>query len=203
MNGVIKTATLAGILLTSSLAQAGWLQDEYYHCVDPCYPWRYGYMAHQEVNAAFVPQVNNGHVLDQTIWNYHFEPGTDHLTPGGMYQLAILGRRRPHPDCRIYLQTAQDIAYNPVAPDAFVKARVELDARRVQAVLRYLQAQTAARPMPWDVTVHDPSEVGISAVPGGAVITQRDGSFRGSLLTPGASGAGAAGGAAAGPRPGY
>jgi hypothetical protein len=203
MNGVIKTATLAGMLLTASLAQAGWLQEEYYHWVDPCWPWRYAYLAHQEVNDAFAPQVNNGHVLDQTIWNYYFEPGTDRLTPGGMYKLAILGRRRPHPDCRIYLQTAQDIQYNSSAPDAFVKARADLDARRVQAVLRYLQAQTAARPVPWDVTIHDPGEVGLSAVPAAATITLRDGSFRGALLPIGGGAAAGAPAAGGGARSGY
>ena len=55
----------------------------YHDVVDPCYPVRYSYMARQEVCAGLAPQVNNGHVLDQTIWNYHFELGSDKLTPGG------------------------------------------------------------------------------------------------------------------------
>jgi hypothetical protein len=198
MNGFIKAAAVAGVLLTGGLASAGWLQDKYYHCVDPCWPERYSWQAHQSVNATFAAQVNNGHVLDQTMWNYHFEPGTDKLTPGGMYQLAILARRRPHPDCKIYLQTAQDIAYNPAAPDAFATARVDLDSRRVQAIQKYLQAQTAARPVAWDVTVHDPGEVGLSAVAVGSAIVQRAGSFRGTL--PLTAGGGTGGAAAAGGR---
>jgi hypothetical protein len=178
MKGFIAATLMLGTL-GSGLASAGWLQDIYYHCVDPCYPERYNAMARQEVNAAFAAQVNNGHVLDQTMWNYHFEAGTDRLTPGGLYQLAILARRRPHPDCKVYLQTAQDLEYTPAAPDALASNRAELDARRVQAILRYLQAQTAARPMPWDVTVHDPSEVGLAAVALQGAIMQRDASFRG------------------------
>src|SRR5438132_1499098 len=33
--------------------------------------------------------------LNQTIWNHHFEWGTDQLTPGGLDHLAHLTRRRP------------------------------------------------------------------------------------------------------------
>src|SRR6516225_8236195 len=79
----------------------------YYDLVDPCYPERYNSMARHEVNQAFAPQMQNGHILDQTIWNFKFEEGTDKLTPGGMDHLAYLARRRPCPDPTIYLQTAQ------------------------------------------------------------------------------------------------
>jgi hypothetical protein len=193
MNGFIRrTAVL--VSLAGGLASAGCWQEAYYRCVDPCYPARYEVMAEQEVLEPLTAQVNNGHVLDQTIWNYHFEAGTDKLTPGGQYKLTILARRRPHPDSRIFLQTAQDIEYNPAAPDALATRRADLDARRVQAVLKYLQAQTAARPMPWDVTVHDPGEVGLGAVPMQASMTIRDGNFRGVLM--GTAGAGGAAGTA-------
>src|SRR5262245_13054485 len=63
-----------------------------YDLYDRCYPERYWYMARKEVNAALAPQVQNGHVLDQTVWNHHFEVGTDRLTPGGMEHLAYLAR---------------------------------------------------------------------------------------------------------------
>src|SRR5262245_48731871 len=62
---------------------------------DRCYPERYNNLARREVNLAFTPQVQNGHVLDQTVWNHHFEPGTDKLTPGGLAQLQYIARRRP------------------------------------------------------------------------------------------------------------
>ena len=80
--------------------------------VDPCYPQRYEFAARQEVKQAFSPQVQNGHILDQTVWNYHFEPGTATLTPAGLEHLAYLARRRPCPDPTIYLQVAQDIPYD-------------------------------------------------------------------------------------------
>src|SRR5438046_884319 len=57
---------------------------------DRCYPERYNNLAQREVNLAFTPQVQNGHVLDQTVWNHHFEKGTDKLTPGGMAHLQYL-----------------------------------------------------------------------------------------------------------------
>ena len=69
------------------------------------------------------PQVSNGHVLDQTVWNYDFEPGTDKLTGGGLEHLAYLARRRPQPDPMVYLQTAQDVAYDPASPDKLAATR--------------------------------------------------------------------------------
>src|SRR5262245_31903311 len=72
--------------------------------VDPCWPERYNKMARDEMRASAAPQVQNGHVLDQTVWNYQFEPGTDRLTPGGMDHLTYLVQRRPSPDAQLYLQ---------------------------------------------------------------------------------------------------
>src|SRR5436309_14893308 len=43
-------------------------------CYDRCWPQRYNNLAHRAVNRAFTPQVQNGHVLDQTMWNHMFEP---------------------------------------------------------------------------------------------------------------------------------
>src|SRR5436190_5624671 len=115
MKGFIPKGVTA-LCLTSGLALGGGCHD-YRDLVDPCYPERYEYAARQEVHGALAPQVNNGHVLDQTLWNYHFEAGTDKLTPGGMQHLAYLARRRPAPDCIVYLQTAQDLPYDPATPD--------------------------------------------------------------------------------------
>src|SRR4051812_19110825 len=36
---------------------------------DPCWPERYNTLARRSVNHAMAPQVMNGHVLDQTVWN--------------------------------------------------------------------------------------------------------------------------------------
>src|SRR5688572_4437414 len=81
----------------------------YKELVDPCYPQRYSYSSRELVRGHLSPQVANGHILDQTIWNYHFQDGKSVLTNGGMEHLAYLARRRPCPDPTIYLQVAQDI----------------------------------------------------------------------------------------------
>jgi uncharacterized membrane protein YgcG len=97
------------------------------------------------------------------MWNFYFEPGTDKLTQGGLSQLAYLARRRPQPDTMIYLQAAQDLSYDPAAPDRFAASRYDLDTKRIQAVQKFLNAQTAGRRQDFQVVVHDPAEVGASA----------------------------------------
>src|SRR5437879_2977951 len=70
MKGIIKRAAAAACLgggLSLTWGCAG-----YRDLVDPCWPTRYDAMAAASVNDAFAAQVNNGHVLDQTVWNYHF-----------------------------------------------------------------------------------------------------------------------------------
>ena len=75
MKGLIKKVGLALCALGAASGMTGCFH--YAEVVDPCYPTRYMYMARREVKAALAPQVNNGHVLDQTVWNWMFEPGTD------------------------------------------------------------------------------------------------------------------------------
>jgi len=82
MKGFINKS-MAVLGLAGGMALAGGC-DCYRNLVDPCYPERYEFAARQEVIGAMAPQVYNGHVLDQTVWNYQFEPGTDRLTAGGM-----------------------------------------------------------------------------------------------------------------------
>jgi hypothetical protein len=169
---------------------SGWGGCQVYrNLVDPCYPQRYEYMARKEVNEAFIPQVQNGHVLDQTVWNYMFEAGTDRLTTGGLAHLAYLARRRPCPDTVVYLQTAQDVLYDPANPDRMVTVRQELDVKRSQAIERYLVAQTAGHVMP-QVVVHDPAEVGQSAIFVGNAVQQMYLRARGGLQSLGGGGTG-------------
>jgi len=166
--------------------------------IDPCWPVRYNYMAKKELQAAIAPQVNNGKVLDQTVWNYHFETGTDRLTAGALEHLAYIARRRPNPDTCLFLQTAQDIAYDPSAPDKMAETRQELDGKRVQAIQKFLTAQTNGQCV-FKIEVHDPGEVGLPAVAVQAssqqMLTTR---FKGGLT----GGGGAAAGAASTPPPG-
>jgi hypothetical protein len=168
MNGFIKK-TLATLSLAGGLSVfAGCYssaQEVCNHCVDPCWPERYDAMAADSVAASFAPQVENGHVLDQTVWNDHFERGTPILTPAGRMHLAQLARSRPHPDSRIFLQTAYDIAYDKDNPSKFVEDRARLDGDRRVAILQFLHAQTSGRAVAFDVIVHDPGEVGMHSVP--------------------------------------
>lgn len=151
---LIFTATMsAGLAGTTGCTQQG-------KCVDPCYPERYIYAARGEVTAAFAPQVQNGHILDHTVWNYHFDAGKDELNNGGRDQLDGLIRRRPRPDSRIYLATARDIGFDAANPEKLVVGRRELDERRANAIMKYVAAQTAGRPMQFEVVVHDPMELG-------------------------------------------
>jgi hypothetical protein len=155
---IIASAALAGPLVSTGCYH-------YQKCVDPCWPERYNSVSRNEVNAAFAPQVQNGHVLDQTLYNNSFEIGSDRLTPSGRDQLDTLMRRRPMPDPRIFLATARDLHYDPESADKFVETRVDLDNRRSAAIQKYLSAQTAGRPTSFEVVVHDPMPVGDHADP--------------------------------------
>src|SRR5437588_313546 len=125
MKGFVKH-TVAGLILGAGLASAvGCLN--YRKCVDPCWPERYNAQARQTVHEGFNAQADNGHILDQTVWEYHFEKDktgapTEKLSAGGMEHLKYLARRRPFPDARVYLQTAQDIRRN-LPPEKLVLAR--------------------------------------------------------------------------------
>jgi hypothetical protein len=161
---------------------------------DNCWPERYNYQAAQSVMHTFGAQVENGHVLDQTIWTYHFETGTALLTRGGQDWLVYLARRRPAPDCHIFLQTAQDVVYDPNAPEKYVEERAKLNEERRASILRFLNAETAGRGLSFEVTIHDPPPVGLPAPAMAQSIRLNYGSFRGSLY-------GGLGGGAAVPAP--
>src|SRR5436309_33552 len=136
---------LAGAVLAGAIGSSGcWTTGK---CVDPCWPERYNFKARQEVISAFAPQVQNGHILDQTLYNTAFAVGTDELTNIGRDQLDTLVRRRPAPDPRIFLATARDIPYDTANPGAFIETRRGLDNTRAASIQRYLTAQTAGRPM--------------------------------------------------------
>jgi hypothetical protein len=188
MKGLIRKAVVVACAVAASAGCYG-----YRDLVDPCYPVRYNYMARQEVNAAFAPQVQNGQVLDQTVWNYFFELGSDQLNPLGMDRLAYIARRRPAPDCNVFLQTAQDIVYDPAAPEKMAEARHDLDGKRVASVQRFLVSYTAGRPVDFKVVVIDPSDPGLSGVPVNTTVLQMYGRFRGGLLNQGGGVSGGAG----------
>jgi hypothetical protein len=150
-------------------------------CYDNCWPERYNYQAAMSVSETFGAQVNNGHVLDQTVWTYHFEPGSAVLTKGGLEHLAYLARRRPAPDPHIFLQTAQDVPYDPTNPENLAEFRCRLNEERKVTILRFLNAETQGRPCAFEVTIHDPGPVGLPAPPAAISVRLLYGNFRGGL----------------------
>lgn len=193
MNGFIHKTLRAVAGLAGVLAVTGGCVH-YDDLVDPCYPERYTLAARQEICAGLSPQVANGHALDQTVWNYHFEAGNDRLTPGGLEHLAYLARRRPTPDPMVFVQTAHDIAYDPANPDKMAEARTALDNRRIASVRNYLKAAAAGRGIDFQVAVHDPGEVGQSALAAGFAAQKAAASVSGALQSSGASTTGGGGG---------
>lgn len=213
MNGFISKAA-AGLGLGSLLlALAGCHQGglKYDNLVDPCWPERYNAMARQAVREPFRTQATNGHILDQTVWNWMFEKDkdvktgelypTERLSAAGREHLTHIVRRRPHADPKVFLQTAQDLAFDPAHPDKMLEKRAEMDRKRQDAVHRFLSIQAAGRQMPVDfqIVVHDPHEVGFSGRPYGGtesgvtpaiigVVDKRDGGFQGTMPSGGGGG---------------
>ena len=101
------------------------------------------------------------------------------------------------PDPMVFLQTAQDIAYSANAADKFTTDRNALDTKRIQAIQHYLNSHTAGRSLVFQVAVHDPGEVGISATPVQQSISRLNASSVGTLPSGGGGGASASGGAGA------
>lgn len=160
---------------------------------DRCWPVRYSNLAHRAVNRAFTPQVQNGHVLEQTVWNHHFECGTAMLNPAGQATLQQISRRRPEPDRTVYVATSLDLPYDPACPDRYCAARQELDALRVAAVQKYLVGLNCGRCQDYQVLVHDPADVSLHTNGVSRSVQLMYGQFRGGL------GGAAGGGAAPGP----
>lgn len=140
----------------------GW--THYYNAVDPCWPERYTATARAEVIAPFAAQVHNGHVLEQTVWNWHFEPGTDVITPAGQAKLDAISQVRPQPDSKVYLQVARDVpAYGTGGLDTVAARRDELTAKRAEAVRKYMAAQPSLHGVAYEIFVHDAPVPGMPA----------------------------------------
>ena len=189
MNGLIARTLAAACVAGAAVGGC----VPYRNLVDPCYPQRYNTTARREVMDAFAPQVQNGHVLDQTVFNYHFDKGTDKLNPMGLKKLHELTQRRPQPDANVFLATATDFDYNPENPEAMVDGRRDMDQKRVAAIQRYLTAQLAGRPMQFEILVHDPYEPGANGAYAAGVMRTLNTPTSGSL-----GGAGTGGGSGGG-----
>jgi hypothetical protein len=194
MSRALAAACGTGLLALTGCYGTGCGYDD---VVDPCYPQRYDAMAIHEVNEAMAPQMLNGHILEQTVWNDQFEADSDRLTPGGQEHLKFLARRRPHADPVVFLETAQDVKYDPASPEKYVQARADLNNKRVQAIQKFLGAYTAAAPQEFRVVVHDAPEPGQSAIGVARAVLLMHNSYQGALQAGGGAGATGGGGAAA------
>ncbi|HEY2787494.1 MAG TPA: hypothetical protein VGJ05_21235 [Fimbriiglobus sp.] len=138
-------------------------QDRLADYVDPCWPERYSSVARQEVLEPFSAQAMNGSIIDATVWNYHFEPQSDKLTPAGLEKIDYLVRRRPAAETHLFIQTARDLAYNQNVPTELATKRSELDAKRIKAVKDYYASQAAAKGVTPDIQVIDPADPSMPA----------------------------------------
>ena len=162
MNGFIKKA-VAGSCLSAGLISFLVGCDHYRDLVDPCYPERYNAEAKHSAHDMLNVQNDKGHILEQTVWNWHFEPDpktggpSDRLNGAGMAVLQRISRTLPCPDFQLYLQNAQDMPYvEGVSPEKLVKARNDLNERRAQAVQRFMAVQSAIHGGGvYHVAVHD------------------------------------------------
>ncbi len=134
------------------------LQSRYSEKVDPCTPERYSFLAREAALAPFEAHVANGQVLDQYLQNGDFDAAGEALTPGGRVKLDQLARKRPV-EGHLYLQTARDLAYDAAKPGDYAKTSSDLNVRRANAMVAYLNATTAGRGLAFDVTVIDPAEL--------------------------------------------
>ena len=153
----------------------GPIGDHWRNAADPCYPERYNHAARQAVIAPFAQQVHNGHALNQTVWNYYFEAGTDKLTSAGMEKLDSIARTRPG-DAKLYIQASRDLSLTADNAGKIADLRTDLDVKRAVAIQKYMGTQPAiGGAVPYEVYVHDAPTPGIIA-------EASAGAYRGSLL---------------------
>lgn len=121
---------------------------------------RYSEQARQGIRAGFEMQAQAGLELDQTVWNYHFETGTDRLRPGGRALLDRLARRGPNLSLR--LQQARDLPYVLGDHTKLDRLRIDLDARRLKTIDDYLAFSQPHVML--SIRVSDPNAVGMSGI---------------------------------------
>jgi hypothetical protein len=169
----------------------------YRNWVDVAWPERYNYAARQAVVAPFAQQVATGHFINQSLWNWYFEPGSDKLTPGGMEKLDSLARATPSSDPRLYIQTAHDIAVTNDNMDKVAALRNDLNARRAASIKKYMATQFGPA-IEYEVFVHDAPVPGIyGPFVAGAFRGQAAG-YQGGIDAGGGGGAPAVGGSRGG-----
>jgi hypothetical protein len=134
----------------------------------PIWPMEaYSQQATASIAQALQAQVQNGELVEMTVWNHHFEEKvnddgtrTTNLRPSGLALLHRAARRySQRPDFLILVQTARDQEFTPDQIDTYAAELDLLDAARVAAVRDYL-TKVLRRPDA-RVLVHDPAIVGM------------------------------------------
>jgi hypothetical protein len=157
----------------------------YRDVVDPYYPKRYNVDARNSVRASLAPQVSNGNVLDQTVWDFHFETGKPELNAMGKDHLKRLARRRPAAQEVIFLQVAQN-------PDENANNK-ELNKARSENIKAYMTKISQDKVHPeFQVVLHDPAEVSGSGIEAARIINGKQSGVSG-IFTNGQSGSSSGG----------
>jgi len=157
----------------------------YRDVVDPYYPKRYNVDARNSVRASLAPQVSNGNVLDQTVWDFHFETGKPELNAMGKDHLKRLARRRPVAQEVIFLQVAQN-------PDENANNK-ELNKARSENIKTYMTKISEDKVHPeFQVVLHDPAEVSGSGIEAARIINGKQSGVSG-IFTNGQSGSSSGG----------
>ena len=157
----------------------------YRDVIDPYYPKRYNVDARNSVRTALAPQVSNGNVLDQTVWDFHFETGKPELNAMGKDHLKRLARRRPTAQEVIFLQVAQN-------PDEKVNNK-ELNKARSENIKTYITKMSQDKVHPeFQVVLHDPAEVSGSGIEAARIIGGKQSGVTG-VFTNGQSGSSSGG----------
>ena len=147
----------------------------YRDVVDPYYPKRYNVDARNSVRACLAPQVSNGNVLDQTVWDFHFETGKPELNAMGKDHLKRLARRRPAAQEVIFLQVAQN-------PDENANNK-ELNKARSENIKTYMTKISEDKVHPdFQVVLHDPAEVSGSGIEAARIINGKQSGVTGVFI---------------------
>ena len=157
----------------------------YRDVVDPYYPKRYSVEARNSVRTALAPQVSTGNVLDQTVWDFHFETGKPELNAMGKDHLKRLARRRPAAQEVIFLQVTQN-------PDEIANNK-ELNMARSEKIKAYMTKISQDKVHPeFQVVLHDPAEVSGSGIEAARIINGKQSGVSG-VFTNGQSGSSSGG----------
>jgi hypothetical protein len=169
MNGKTRTfraAAVAVLAVGSAMAVGcGGLQDGFQRVNNNnSWPERNSYHARQAVLHPFEVQQNNAAVVNDVVLNDHFDSGSDKLNGVGQDKLNQLARKMPAPNPTVYLQAANDVAFDEKAPEKTVVGRTELDQKRAAAVLAYLNTRPAPRGTAFTVQVIDVGNTSVNSV---------------------------------------